>query len=34
VVREQQPYERIPAECFINAFDCTAEPENRCCSFQ
>ncbi len=34
VVHEDQPYERIPAECFTNTFDCTANPENRCCDFQ
>ena len=34
VVVEEQPYERIPAECFTNVHDCTANPENRCCDFQ
>ena len=33
-VREELPYERIPAECFTNTFDCVADPENRCCDFQ
>ena len=33
-VREELPYERIPAECFTNTFDCVANPENRCCDFQ
>jgi len=34
VAVEEQPYERIPAECFTNVHDCTANPENRCCDFQ
>ena len=34
VVLDEQPYERIPAECFTQTFDCQANPENRCCDFQ
>ena len=34
VVLDEQPYERIPAECFTQTFDCQANPANRCCDFQ
>lgn len=28
-----EPYERIPAECFTEDFDCEVEPSNKCCAF-
>ena len=34
VVRDEKPYERIPAECFTNTYDCQVDPDNRCCDFQ
>ena len=32
-VLEEEPYERIPAECFTEAFDCDQDPEDKCCAF-
>ena len=28
-----EPYERIPAECFTESFDCDQDPTNKCCAF-
>lgn len=33
VVPDDAPYERIPAECFTEAFDCQLDPGHKCCPF-
>ena len=30
----EEPYERIPSECFTMSFDCKANPEHMCCTYQ
>ena len=30
---EQEPYDRIPAECFTQNFDCEADSQNMCCAY-
>ena len=30
---DQEPYERIPAECFTQSFDCDTDPDFKCCAF-
>lgn len=27
-----EPYQRIPAECFTESFDCDKDPDNKCCA--
>jgi len=31
-VPKNEPYQRIPAECFTESFDCDQDPDNKCCS--
>ena len=30
---EQEPYDRIPAECFTQNFDCVKDSQNMCCAY-
>jgi len=30
---ENEPYQRIPAECFTESFDCDQDPDYKCCDF-
>ena len=30
---EQEPYDRIPAECFTRNFDCETDSQNMCCAY-
>lgn len=30
---EEEPYERIPAECFTMSFDCKTSPSHMCCAY-
>lgn len=32
-VPENEPYQRIPAECFTESFDCDQDPDYKCCDF-
>jgi len=29
---KNEPYQRIPAECFTESFDCDQDPDNKCCA--
>jgi len=29
----EEPYERIPAECFTMSFDCKTSPSHMCCAY-
>jgi len=31
-VPKNEPYQRIPAECFTESFDCDQDPDNKCCA--
>ena len=32
-IPEEEPYERIPAECFTMSFDCNTSPSHMCCAY-
>ena len=32
-VPDDEPYERIPAECFTMSFDCKTSPGHMCCAY-
>ena len=32
-IPDDEPYERIPAECFTMAFDCKTSPGHMCCAY-
>lgn len=32
-IPEEEPYERIPAECFTMSFDCKTSPSHMCCAY-
>jgi len=32
-IAEEEPYERIPAECFTMSFDCKTSPTHMCCAY-
>ena len=32
-IPDEEPYERIPAECFTESFDCEVDPNHKCCAY-
>jgi len=32
-IPDDEPYERIPAECFTMSFDCKTSPGHMCCAY-
>ena len=32
-IPEDEPYKRIPAECFTMSFDCETSPSHMCCAY-